>query len=282
MGRITKALEIAEKISGTKSFDTAPSFPEEMPAVARGPLPAAPTDQTLVTLNDVDSPAAEEYRRLKSKIMAQLKKDESSNVLLVASALAGEGKSITAANLAISMAQGYNNTVILIDADLRKPTLAALLNVKHPKGLSDYLDGNAAVEEIIARTGVPKLTFVPGGRASANPVESLSSNRMRNLIGEMKYRYPDRYIIIDTAPSLPFAEAHALSAMVDRTLLVVRERVSSLQNVADAIASLNGSPLVGIVYNDSDAVDMNRVYGYYGRYGKYGAVRREINDKAGE
>ena len=115
-----------------------------------------------------------------------------------------------------------------------------------------------------------------------NPVESLSSNRMRDLVREVKSRYADRYIIIDSPPILPFAEAHALCTMVDRTLLVARERVSSLQNVTDAAASLNGSPLIGIVFNDSHAVDMNRIYGYYSRQRKYHEASRNDHDTTGE
>jgi exopolysaccharide/PEP-CTERM locus tyrosine autokinase len=145
------------------------------------------------------------------------------NVLLVTSSVGGEGKSITAANLALSLARDYDHSVLLIDADTRKPSLHTLLNVKPGIGLSDCVADNVDVGSALVKVGNDNLKFLPSGRKIENPVELFSSQKMEKLIAEMKCRYSDRHIIIDSPPVLLFAETKMLSALVDGIIFVVRE-----------------------------------------------------------
>jgi protein-tyrosine kinase len=217
----------------------------------------------LVTLNDPDSPITEEYRKLKSILLKMTHGDDFKNVLMVTSSIPGEGKSLTAVNLAISLAQEYDLTVLLLDADLRRPTVHKYLNIERRKGLADCLMGEADLSEAIIATGIGKLSVVTAGREITNPAELFSSNMMKSLLDEIKYRYHDRYIIFDTPPILPFAETRSLAHMVDGVVFVVKESLASQTKVKDALEALKGCNLLGIVYNDT-TIDHNveRYYSY--------------------
>lgn len=231
----------------------------------------------LVTLQGAQSPVAEEYRKLKSFLLSITRKEKFKNALMVTSALGGEGKSLTSLNLAISLAHELDHTVLLVDADLRNPSIGKYLGIEAERGLSDYLRNGTDLNELLVRPGIGKLAFLPAGKMVGNPVELLASHRMRDLLNELKNRYPDRYIIIDTPPVLPFAETHALSQMVDGVLFVVREGVASTRNITEAIHSLKTANVMGVVYNASSQNEMVSRYGYYG----YSAANGENQNTSG-
>jgi len=217
----------------------------------------------LVTLNDPASPVAEEYRKLKSILVKMTSGEIHKNVLMVTSAVPSEGKSLTALNLAVTLAQEYDNTVLLLDADLRRPALHKYLNIERKVGLADCLLNNVDLSEVIVPTGIGKLSIVTAGCTVNNPAELFSSNRMKSLLDEMKHRYHDRYIIFDTPPILPFAETRSLAHLVDGVVFVVKEQLASQSNVKDAIEALKGCELLGIVYNDANiAQNVDRYYSY--------------------
>jgi protein-tyrosine kinase len=263
MSRIERALERAANIRTTPAKDMAmekvtPYVPE-----SNEDLSFVPANPCVVSSQDIHSPAAEEYRKLKTAVL-RLTKGEFRNLIMVTSPLSGEGKSITSINLAITMAQELNQTVLLVDADLRRPALQHYLNLTPAAGIADCLADHVDVGDAIVKTGVPKLSFLGAGKKVDNPAELLSSYRMKDLLAELKNRYRDRYIIIDTPPVLPFAETHALCGMVDGVLVVAREGASSLQDIRDALESLQGAFLLGMVYNGSTAPNPASRYGYYG------------------
>ncbi len=283
MSRIEQALEKAALLRNSpgngsakkrEDGDTAAQTP--LPP----PLPAASFDSDfklqvknplIATLCDPHSPASEEYRKLKSSLTAFMRKDQFKNVIMVTSSVACEGKSITALNLAITLAQEFDHTVLLVDADLRKPSLHDYLGMETGKGLSDYLAGEAVLGDLLIRIGIGRLTFLPAGTPIRNPVELFSSQKMKVFVAEIKKRYPDRFIIIDTPPVLPFAETRLLGALVDGIVFVVREGQTTLENINESINALGKSKLVGTVYNDASAESLNERYHYhyYGyRYGK--------------
>jgi len=217
----------------------------------------------LVTLNDPGSPTAEEYRKMKAILVKMTYGDVFKNTLMVTSSIPNEGKSITALNLAISMAQEYDHTVLLLDADLRRPSIHHYLNIEQKKGLADCLMGEVDLSETIIATGIGKLSVVTAGSAVSNPAELFSSNRMKNLIDEIKHRYHDRYIILDTPPMLPFAETLSLAQLVDGVVFVVKEQMATQANITDAIDALKGCELLGVVYNDAVIEhNMDRYYAY--------------------
>ncbi|WP_084201399.1 XrtA-associated tyrosine autokinase [Geobacter pickeringii] len=278
MSRIEQALEKA-----ARSRDTAPpndpaplknrheaplGEPPPLPpplAVSSEPLTDC-SNPLLATLNDPHSPVTEQYRKLKSEIVAATKQAGFNNMIMVTSAMDGEGKSVTSLNLAITLAQEFDHTVLLIDADLRKPSIPGYLGMTVEKGLSEYLAKGGNLPDILHKTGIGRLTVLPAGAAVKNPVELLSSQRMKDLLDEIKARYPDRYVIIDTPPVLPFAETRSLSRMVDGVIFVVKEGENSLKSIDEAVTTIDRRKVIGIVYNEARTENLGDKYDYYRGY----------------
>ncbi len=202
----------------------------------------------------------EEYRLLKERLLSMGKKDML-NLFMVTSPARGEGKSTISFNLAISLAHEFDHTSLLIDADMRGATCHSMLGLERTPGLSDCLLNGSGFHEALVHTGIGRMAFIPAGSAIDNPAELFSSNRMHALLLEIKHRYPDRVIIIDTPPILPFAETRSLSRMVDGSLLVVRENVTARDSLDSALQCLEGSTLLGLIYNDSKILN-REVEGY--------------------
>lgn len=274
MSRIEKALEKAAQIRNRQSSESPPAVqPRPAPAQARPDIPPpvnplAITNRLLVAATEPHSTVAEEYRKLKTLILKMTRGEAFLNTLLVTSAVAGEGKSLTALNLALSLAQEHDHTVLLIDADLRRPSIHRYLGIDPPRGLADCLLDGVDPGEVIIRTGWGNLMVIPAGRSIPNPVELFSSQKMETLLAELKFRYPDRYVLIDSPPAVPFAEVQTLAHLVDGVLYVVKERLASADDIAQGIELLRDSNLLGIVYNDSITALAESSYHY--RYRGYG------------
>ena len=193
----------------------------------------------LPTIEDPHSIATEQYKMLRSSILSFC---EQTNIrtLLVTSSIPGEGKSTVAANLAVSIANGINDHALLIDADLRKPTMHKSFSLNNSSGLSNYLTGNIpSVSQAIRQTGVEKLSILLAGTVVNNPAELLSSRKMIELIKEVRKRYDDRYIIIDSSPLQQTSEPVLLSKYIDAIVFVVRAGVTNRDLVKRSIDSLD-------------------------------------------
>jgi len=252
---------------------------EQAPGAVAAPHPAAafvhtappvvartldsPSNPFLVNLLEPQSVAAEEYRKLKSALVKLTSGPSFKNTLMVSSAVPGEGKSLTALNLALSLAQGLDHTVLLIDADLRRPSLHRYLGLEQGPGLAEVLLDEAQIGETIVATGFGKLSVIRAGRQVDNPAELFASLKMKRLVQELKERYPDRYVIFDTPPLLPFAESRSLSHLVDGVLFVIMERLASQANIKEALDAIKGSGLLGIVYNAASVNTAQEHYYYY-------------------
>lgn len=253
MSRIEDALEKAAKLRGesTSEVIVKPDIPKvHLPPPMTKPAISV-TNHLLVTVNDPFTQAAEEYRKLKSVIVKLTKEGSFMNMLMVTSSIGGEGKSLTSINLAMSLAQQFDHTVLLVDADIRKPTIHSYLGIENTVGLTDCLLDGVAVKEALIQTGIGKLSFLPAGRNVPNPAEVFSSQRTVDFFLEMKNRYHDRYIIIDTPPVLPFAETRSLSAIVDGIVLVAKEGLVTLHDIEETMGHIKGTPMLGIVYNEA-------------------------------
>lgn len=267
MSRIEEALARAAERQGETRPADQPR--KHVPGLAQVPA-AEPSDATtvhvteeaLVVINDPLSPMAEEYRKLKEALVSMTKRERFDNLIAVTSATVGEGKSTTAVNLAASLAREFDHTVLLVDADLRRPSVHKLLGLGRRKGLSDCLQEGLDVGDLLVKTDVGRLSILPAGTPLANPAELFSSEAMRLLLEELKTRYSDRYIILDTPPVLPFAETRSISGIVDGVLLVVREGQPTMGQIEDAIDALGGKVL-GIVYNAAHVQDRSSYYYYY-------------------
>jgi protein-tyrosine kinase len=258
-----------EKAIGLKTLSTANSDT----VIEKGPvsfetdavrgMTMHPTNPCIIMNTNQDTPIAEEYRKLKT-VLLRMTRDEFRNTVMVTSSVSGEGKSITSANLAIMMAREYGQTVLLIDSDLRRPSLQGYLGMPPHVGLADCLEKRIDVERAIVKTGIQKLSFMSAGEKVDNPGELLSSQRMKDLLLELKHRYQDRYIIIDTPPILLFAETQAMSRLVDGVLVVVKEGGPSPRGLTQMLDILKGSNVLGVVYNDASTTSLGgKYYDYY-------------------
>ncbi len=266
MSRIEEALEKAAKIR--TGYVSEPSNDKPVSRFHVPPPVTMPalsvTNQLLVTVNNPQTQAAEEYRKLKSVIVKMTKEKSFQNMLMVTSSIGSEGKSLTSLNLALSLAQEFDHTVLLVDADIRKPSIHRYLGIENSTGLTDCLMDDVDVKDALIRTGIGKMSFLPAGRSVPNPAEVFNSQRMRDFLLELKNRYHDRYIIIDTPPVLPFAETRTLSGIVDGVVLVAKEGLVTLHNIKETMEYIKGAPVLGIVYNAA-ATEFNNDSYHYGR-----------------
>lgn len=247
MSRIEDALDKAVKSSPVKAAQRSRASAPPVSELCDISPPHV-SEHTLQALISPHSHTAEEYRKLKEAVIKESRKDGFNNVVLITSPNPKEGKSVTALNLAISLAQELDYTVLLVDADLRAPSCHRYLGLDPKVGLSDCLEGRAECADALIRIGVGRLVLLPAGKPLPNPAELLSSNKMRQLLQELKHRYPDRFIFVDSPPAKMFAETRSLASMADASLLVVREGETSLDDIAEAITALDDR-VMGLVYN---------------------------------
>jgi len=172
-----------------------------------------------------------------------------SNLIMVTSALAGEGKSFTAANLAMSMANEQDHTVLLVDADVARPSLARTLGFESQEGLLDVLEGKVGLQDVLLTTNIDKLAILPSGSPRPRATELLASDAMRALLDEMASRYPDRIIIFDSPPLLLTTEAGVLASHMGQIVMVVRADSTPQAAVQRALSSIASHPVKLLVLN---------------------------------
>ncbi len=277
MGQFKEALEKAKK---SRQRDYQEFFrddklqsdsPEPSPRKAHGALSDVQVSYSETKVHDVDH-----RHLLKNKVLSQYRIDGitdhfnllrlqilhkleeiGGNSLLITSANPGEGKTFTAINLGICLAQELNRTVLLVDADLQNPTTrhydfaSDFFSIKAGKGLADYLLGQAEMPDILLNPGIHKLTILPAGKPLPNSAELLGSVRMATLVDEMKTRYPDDRIIIFDSPSLLCADPMVLSRYVDGVLLVVEQEKATAQDIRRTIELLKDCKIMGTILNKS-------------------------------
>lgn len=225
-------------------------------------------DDVLVTLLKPRSYEAEQFKMLRTNLLFPTSGKPPRSIMVI-SAVPGEGKSFVAANLAITIAQSINDHVLLIDCDVRKPSVHSLFGFRSVSGLSEYLAGGTSIAPFLLKTPVEKLTILPAGNPPHNPAEILSSEKMIKLLEEVKTKYNDRYVIIDSPPPQFTAEANVLARLVDGIILVVKQRSTPRELVADLVEKIGKEKIMGVVLNQFDM----RSSFYYG-YGKYGNYKK--------
>ena len=204
--------------------------------------------------------AAESYRTLRTNIQYS-SFDTNYKVIVITSSDPEEGKSTTAGNLAISLAQSEKK-VILVDCDLRKPSLHKTFNISNVYGLSDVLIGEETFEKSIEKVG--ELTILTSGKVPPNPSEMLASNAMTKLLERLKEEYD--YVILDTPPTIAVTDAQVLSTKADGTIVVVRAEKTKKDSVKNTISLLKkvNANIIGTVINGVD-VSRENYYYYYGK-----------------
>jgi len=189
------------------------------------------------------------YKMLRTQVLQRMK-ENNWNVLAITSPGTGEGKSLTALSLAISIAMEIEHTVLLVDANLRHPSLHKHLGLSDGNGLSEYLLEDMPLSELFVHPkGLDYLTLLPGGRALKNSAEMLKSPKMSRLVEETKRRYAGRIVIFDLPPVLSAADAMAFAPYVDATLLVVEEGKTKRKEIERALDLLSNTNVLGTVLN---------------------------------
>lgn len=187
----------------------------------------------------------EQYRRL-AAVLHDSQAAHRTKVVMVASALAGEGKTITAANIALTLSHSYRKRVLVIDGDLRRPVMHKVFRIEASCGLTDGLDPSAK-RQIVVRQVTPMLALLPAGRPMADPMASLVSERMRQLIDEARELFD--WIIVDTPPLVLLPDANLLASIVDAALLVVKAESTPHAMVKRAVDAIGRSRVLGVVLN---------------------------------
>lgn len=217
-------------------------------------------NRRLVAYETPNSAVAEAYRTLRTNIQfASVTQDI--KLLMVTSAGEGEGKSTTVSNLAVVMAQA-GKRVLLVDCDLRKPTVHRTFFLENRIGLTNLLINQATIEDAVQETMQPGLSVVTSGAMPPNPAELLGSRRMRDLLANFGEHYD--MVLVDSAPLLAVTDASLLANFVDGVLLVLRSGKVSRDDAKKAKAMLNhvGANLVGVVLNNKKVTSRRQVFGY--------------------
>jgi exopolysaccharide/PEP-CTERM locus tyrosine autokinase len=229
----------------------------------------------IVTPDDARSQLADQYRVIKRPLLrnaATLRAASHAhgNLIMVTSALPGEGKSFTAVNLAMSIAAELDHTVMLVDADVARPSVPRLLGFTAGPGLLDVLEGKAELHEVLLRTDVDKLTVLPSGLPQARATELLASEAMHRLLSEMATRYADRIIVFDSPPLLLTTESRVLATHMGQIVVIVQAERTSQSAVQRALATIETHPLRMLVLNQARGdAERGGDYGYEYRY-RYG------------
>ena len=202
------------------------------------------------------------YKVLRTKIQL-LTKQKGWNTLMITSPQPAEGKTLTSVNLALTFAKVYNQTVLLVDSDLRHQNIHKVLGFPSNSGLADYLVKDQPLDKLIIWPGIDKLTLISGGETINNSSELLGSPRMKTLVQEMKSRYEDRYVIFDTSPVLIGDDALTLAHYVDSVIMVIEEGRTSMKDIKKALEMLPREKFLGFVLNRQSAALSEKYYGYY-------------------
>jgi len=276
MGKIADALERHDKETVVKLDDVKEAPPRRLMVeepevkvarhIASNLGPDRSFQDSLVMLSSPDSADAETFKVLRGQILFP-KDRKVPRSMIVTSTFPAEGKTYVSANLAATLALSIDEYVLAIDADLRRPRLHRMFGYSKVQGLHEYLVGNHNFEELILKSGINKLSILPAGRPPRNPTELLSSNMMMKFLEEVKERYPDRYIIIDSPPSSVTAESKFIARHVDGIIYVVMANKTPRKDIEKAIDNLGRDKVLGIVFNGYEQVRKS-YYRYYDRYYK--------------
>ena len=191
--------------------------------------------------------------------------DKPGNLIMVTSSLPGEGKTYTAINLAMSIAMELDHTVLLVDADVARPSVLRTLGLPPQRGLMDILvDDKLDMADVMLRTNVDTLSILPAGTSTPRATELLASSTMSNLVNEIANRYPDRIVIFDSPPLLLTSESRVLASHMGQIVMVVEAQTTTQHAVKEALSQLEGFNNVNLIYNKTrDLPGIEETYDYH-------------------
>ena len=216
------------------------------------------------------SQISEEFRVVKRPLLINLEGKtspvvENASCIMVTSSLPGEGKTFVAINLAISLAMELDTSVLLVDADVSRPSILSRLGVAPSPGLLDVLaDAAVNLNDVLLRTNVERLSILPAGAPRGRATELLASDAMNRLLDEMATRYADRIIVFDAPPLLPSTESRVLASRMGQIVFVVEAETTPQKSVSRALATIETCPVVMPLLNKVSRSEVGFYYGYYG------------------
>ena len=263
MERIKQALERArqERESNRDETDGTVRLSERRPSPGRGdrivytetkvftPSPAV-LDANRVIGGVSASAATDAFRMLRTRVLQRMR-DNGWNSLMITSAKPDEGKSLTAVNLAISLAREVTHTVLLVDLDLRRPGLHEFFGYETETGLVDVLRSGAPLSDALFNPAIERLVVLPNRQREEDSSELLSAPEMLDVIAEIKSRYPERIVLFDLPPVLATDDALAFSPNVDAALVVVEEGATQQEDLAAVFEIMKDVNILGVVMNKS-------------------------------
>jgi capsular exopolysaccharide synthesis family protein len=236
------------------------TFNDTFPAGASAVVDAEtyePAAAEALTLTEPLSLASEQFRVLRYRLEALAAAGH--RALAFTSAQSGEGRTTTAVNCAVTLARGGRNRVVLIDADLRRPSVARMMGLRAREGLCDVVAGRVPLGNCLWRYGQDELYVLPAGHVPGDVCNTLYDTRLTTVLQELKGRFD--FILVDTPPVLPLADTPTLCRMLDGAVLVVRANVTAGEVVAAAVEALHGVTVHGMVLNDADPQLLGRGVG---------------------
>jgi protein-tyrosine kinase len=223
----------------------------------------------MVTQEGGRTSAAEDFRIIKRPLLrnahdAMREGQTNGNLIIVTSALPGEGKTFCAINLAMSIAMEKDHTVLLVDADVARPSMLRVLGIPAAPGLMDLLlDDSLALSDVLLRTNIANLSLLPAGRSNQHATELLASQAMSALLADIASRYPERIVIFDSPPLLLTSEAHVLAAQMGQVVLVVESDQTTQRDVREALRRLEHCARVDLICNKAPSFAGADYYAYY-------------------
>lgn len=273
------ALMSAESAAGNKERDfflaeNAPVI--DLKSTTREPVRVIVKDRLkdanmLVPGSQLDERFLDEYRRIKRPLLANAFGKTASlvaqgNLILVTSSIPGEGKTHTAANLALSIAQEKDHTVLLVDCDVNRHGISRLFGLTNKPGLVDVLENDGlTIADVMLRTDIPELSIISAGKSHEYVTELLASQKMTDFISELASRYDDRVIILDGPPLLPTPQTQVLAGLVGQIVFVIEAGKTPQMLVNEALELLPKEKATNLVMNKSEGIS-NRGGYYYGYY----------------
>jgi exopolysaccharide/PEP-CTERM locus tyrosine autokinase len=224
----------------------------------------------MVTAAGGRTPLLEDFRIIKRPLLQRafaerVPGDKPGNLIMLTSSLPGEGKTYCAINLAMSIAMELDHTVLLVDADVARPSVLRTLGLPTQRGLMDILtDDKLDMADVMLRTNVDTLSILPAGTATPRATELLASSTMSNLVNEIANRYPDRIVIFDSPPLLLTSEARVLASHMGQIVMVVEAQTTTQHAVKEALHQLEGFNNVNLIYNKTrDLPGIEETYDYH-------------------
>jgi capsular exopolysaccharide synthesis family protein len=263
-GAVRRVRPQVEDIAAVGAVDGRAAMTPQLasPSAFEAPQPAAPIATPVPSVRVVTgtrlsppvlaalspSTAAEQYRALRTRIVHS-ETGGPVNVVLITSPGRGDGKSLTAANLGLAMAQEYQQRICVVDADFRSPQQRRLFGLPETPGLADVLLSRATLEEAVMELEEYHISVLPAGTQSAHPAELFGTTTMRRTLETLRSRF-DR-IVIDSPAATPLADVGILAPLVDSIVLIVRAGYTSKPAIHDAIAAIDAAKLLGVVLNEA-------------------------------